>query len=151
VTRLVGSIAAERPLLIVVDDLQWAEPSTLLLLGHLARRAVPRTALVATVRRDKAKDATELFGELGADRWLKIIGLRGLDRGEVAELVALRAGQTPPDDLADRLRGYTGGNPFFLSALLTHLEDVTVVRSPSGVWMTIAELESAGVPQGVRG
>ena len=42
VAALVGSLAEERPLLMVVDDLQWAEPSTLLLLAHLVRRAVPR-------------------------------------------------------------------------------------------------------------
>ena len=45
----------------------------------------------------------------------------------------------------------TDGNPFFLAALLAHLEDVAFVRSPAGVWVTAPELDAAGVPHGVRG
>ena len=149
---LVRSIADERPLLLVVDDLQWAEPSTLLLLGHLARSAVPRTALVATARRgDSGQVPADLLGDLGTARSIEIIEVGGLDDGEVAELVALRAGDTPPEDLSTQLCRHTDGNPFFLAALLAHLEDVAFVRSPTGVWVTAAELDAAGVPQGVRG
>ena len=152
VVALVRSIADERPLLLVVDDLQWAEPSTLLLLGHLARSAVPRTALLATARRgESGKAPDELLGDLGTARSIEIIEVGGLDDGEVAELVAFRAGDTPPEDLAAQLCRHTDGNPFFLAALLAHLEDVAFVRSPTGVWVTAAELDAAGVPQGVRG
>lgn len=152
VVALVRSIAEERPLLLVVDDLQWAEPSTLLLLGHLARSAVPRTALVATARRDDfGKAPADLLGDLGTTRSIEILEVGGLDDGEVAELVALRAGDTPPEDLAAQLCRHTDGNPFFLAAVLAHLEDVAFVRSPAGVWVTAAELDASGVPQGVRG
>jgi tetratricopeptide (TPR) repeat protein len=152
VVALVRSIADERPLLLIVDDLQWAEPSTLLLLGHLARSAVPRTALLATARRgDSGKAPADLLGDVGTTRSIAIIEVGGLDDGEVGELVALSAGDTPPEDLAAQLCRHTDGNPFFLAALLTHLEDVAFVRSPTGVWVTAAELDAAGVPQGVRG
>jgi class 3 adenylate cyclase len=133
VVGLVRSIAEERPLLLVVDDLQWAEPSTLLLLGHVVRHAVPGVALVATVRRtDAGKDPAELLGDIGTTRSIEVVDLGGLDDGEVAELVALRAGDLPPDDLGAQLCRLTGGNPFFLSALLTHLEDVAFLRSADG-------------------
>ena len=152
VAGLVRSIAGERPLLLIVDDLQWAEPSTLLLLGHLTRRAVPGFALVATVRYgESAKDADGLLGDLGDGRSIDIIDLVGLDDTEVAELVAVRTGDAPPDYLSAQLRQHTDGNPFFLASLLTHLEEVAFVRSTAGEWVTAAELDAAGVPQSVRG
>jgi tetratricopeptide (TPR) repeat protein len=152
VVGLLGSIAGEGPLLLVVDDLHWAEPSTLLLLRHLARRAAAGTAIVVTVRRgEPGNDAAALLGDIGTDRSLEIIDLGGLDRGEVAELVALHTGEMPPDDLSATLRVYTDGNPFFLAALLAHLEEEAFVRSATGVWVTAGDLRSAGVPKGVRG
>ena len=116
-------------MLLVVDDLQWAEPSTVLLLGHLARRAVPRFALVATARHgESGKAPVDLFGDLGTTRSIEIIEAGGLDDGEVAELVALHAGDTPPEGLSAQLHRHTDGNPFFLAAVLAHLEDVAFVR-----------------------
>jgi tetratricopeptide (TPR) repeat protein len=82
---------------------------------------------------------------------VEIVELAGIDDSEVAELVALRAGAAPPDDLCARLRELTDGNPFFLTAVLAHLEDVAFVRSADGAWVTAAELDAAGVPRGVRG
>ena len=52
VAWLVRTMAADQPLLVVVDDLQWAQPSTRLLLDHLVRQDVPGVALLATVRRE---------------------------------------------------------------------------------------------------
>ena len=152
VAALMASIAAERPLLLVVDDLQWAEPSTLLLLGHLVRRAVPGSALVATLRRGQpGRGAVDVLGDPGTDRSVELIDLGGLDRAEVGELLALHSGVAPPDAVSAVFRQYTDGNPFFLAALLAHLEDVAFVRSPSGDWVAAAELEVVGVPEGARG
>ena len=152
VVGLVHSIADERPLLLVIDDLHWAEPSTLLLLGHIVREAVSGVALVATLRPSgSGKNPAELLGDPGAGRPLEIVNLGGIDDGEVAELVVLRAGAAPPDDLCRAPRELTDGNPFFLTALLAHLEDVAFVRSVDGLWVTPAALDAAGVPRGVRG
>jgi tetratricopeptide (TPR) repeat protein len=152
VARLVRTLAAERPLVTVIDDLQWAEPSTLLLLAHLVRRAVPGTAVVATVRRPEGTDdVSALLGDLGSGRSVEALHLQGLEAEDVSELVALHAGAEPPARLSAQLRRHTGGNPFFLAALLTHLDEVACVRSAAGVWVTGAEIDAVGVPDGVRG
>ncbi len=61
------------------------------------------------------------------------------------------AGEVPPDELAEQLRQYTAGNPFFLTALLSHLDDVAHVRTDDGAWVTATELGAAGLPASVRG
>ena len=152
VAGLVRAVAAERPLLLVVDDLHWAEPSTRLLLGHVVRRAVPRTAIVATVRRAEAgRDPAHLLGDLGVNSTIDVVRLGGLNHDEVAELVMLYAGDRPPDRLSEELRRTTDGNPFFLTALLAHLDAVAFVRSDDGAWIGVNELAEAGIPESVRG
>ena len=64
--------------------------------------------------------------------------------------MAHHAGAQPPTGLSDELRRQTDGNPFFLGALLAHLDDVAFVRGSDGAWITATELETAGVPAGVR-
>ena len=151
VSALMRAMAHERPVLLVLDDLQWAEPSTLLLLGHLSRMAVPAAALIATVRRaESASTPANLLGDLGTARSIEIVDLVGFDDAEVAELVALHTGDAPPNDLSARLRLHTDGNPFFLLELLAHLDDVAFIRSPAGRWVTAPELAAAGVPHQVH-
>jgi class 3 adenylate cyclase/tetratricopeptide (TPR) repeat protein len=151
VAELVRSMTNDRPLLLVVDDLQWAEPSTLLLLGHVTRKAVPGVALLTTIRRaESAATPADLLGDLGTARSVEILELVGFDDAQVAELVAVHAGEAPPDDLSARLRLYTDGNPFFVGALLAHLGDVAFVRSPDGRWVTAPELDAAGVPHQIH-
>jgi class 3 adenylate cyclase/tetratricopeptide (TPR) repeat protein len=146
VVGLARSMADDRPVLLVVDDLQWAEPSTFLLLGHLARRAVPGVALLGTVRRGEGVvEAGALLGDLGTEGRMDVVELEGLDDGEVAELVSVHTGAQPPEVLSRALQRQTAGNPFFLSAL------VAVVRNETGRWTTPEELAGAGVPEGVRG
>ncbi len=148
---MVRAAAVERPLLIVVDDLQWAAPSTLLLLAHLVRAGVPRTALIATVRAGESGQEPEtLLGDLGTGRAMTVVRVDGLNQDEVDELVALQVGERPPADLSERLRRHTDGNPFFLGTLLAHLEEAAGLHHADGSWMTTTELDAVGVPSGVR-
>ncbi len=95
-------------------------------------------------------DPAEAFGDVGTGRTIHVLELAGLSTDAVAELITARAGAAPPAALADRLHRETDGNPFFLGALLTHLDDVAFVRSETGTWLTSAELDAVGVPHGVR-
>jgi DNA-binding CsgD family transcriptional regulator/tetratricopeptide (TPR) repeat protein len=151
ITELVQSIAAEQPLLLVVDDVHWAEPSTLLLLAHLVRRAVPGTALVATLRpAESVADPAVMLGDLGTDNTIDVVELAGLDAAEIGDLIGLHTGARPPDELSEQLRRQTDGNLFFLTTLLTHLEDVSFIRDAEGNWVTADDLATVGVPQGLR-
>jgi tetratricopeptide (TPR) repeat protein len=151
VTGLVSGIAAERPLMMVVDDLQWAEPSTILLLAHLLRHATARTALVATLRHtETGGNPSGLLGDIGGERTIDVLDLAGFDVDEVSEFVAVRANDQPPHELCEGLRRQTGGNPFFLGAVLDHGDDEVRLRRPDGGWIAADDLARVHVPRQVR-
>ena len=152
VAALGRAIAATHPLVLVFDDLHWAEPSTLLLLGHLVRQAIPGLAIVATVRRAEAgQDPSTMLGDVGTTRQPQMIDLAGLDEPEVAEFVTLHVGHRPPPAFAEQLCRTTDGNPFFLGALLAHLASSVSLRAADGTWLDVDELGAAGVPDDIRG
>ena len=109
------ALAADRPLLLVLDDLHWAEPPTIRLLRYLAARpaASPRM-IVATYRDTEEHPFAAAVADLYRDVATESIGLTGLDRDAVAELTG---GDRSPA-LVRTLCEQTGGNPFFIEQVL---------------------------------
>jgi class 3 adenylate cyclase len=113
VASILHAVAETTPLLIVFDDLQWADTPSLVLLSFVARRlARSRIALLGTVR-DRVDNA-ELAAAM---RQGDVVLLDGLDRGSVAALAERLTGTAPDPDLVARLYERTGGNPFFVREL----------------------------------
>ncbi len=117
VTDWLGFASRSTPLLLVIDDLQWADPQSLELLAWVARE-LDRTSilLIATVRNDVPAPGTPLAQVLGALARLdhaERIDLAGLDEAEVAEFLVRATGSASPDRVR-ALREHTDGNPFFL-------------------------------------
>ncbi|QSB13316.1 diguanylate cyclase [Natronosporangium hydrolyticum] len=117
-----------RPVVYVVDDLQWSTRITLSFLDTLlTQESVPGLLVVAAYRSDGVDVAHPLTGLL--DRWRRQpappaeLHLRNLPTGEVAELLAdvLRASPAQARELSALLRPYTGGNPFDTVELLNSL------------------------------
>ena len=133
VAALLGRAAGERPVLLVVEDLQWAGQPTLLLLRHVVRRLHGRPLMVlVTLRNEEANlvaDPARLLADLSREHVVERIGLEGLEESEAAELVG-------DAELARRLHGRTAGNPFFIEEMLRSLEE--------------APDEPPGVPEGVK-
>ena len=120
--RLLLHAAGQRRLLLVIDDLQWADVPTLLLLRQLLRRGagVPLLTL-ATYSELEARgtDLPRLLADMRREAPVDIIPVAGLDAAESAALVAAHGGRGPDDGAAaQRLRDQTGGNPFFIAELL---------------------------------
>ena len=151
VVSLAAAIAGEQALLVVVDDLHWAEPATALMLRYLCDAAVPRVGVLATSReRDADGDSRLAFDEFGTARDLRLLSLAGLEAGEVGEFIALHAGEPPPDAFSRWLKEETDGNPFFLEALIAHLSESGMLLTSTGVWLTPTQLNELGTPSGVR-
>ena len=123
-----SALARLGPLLLVCDDLQWADRPTLLLLRHLARARAPERLLVVGTYRDTelAPDAPlgELIADLRRERVLEEIALAGLDSGETATLL-----DPLPAETAQRLHALTNGNPLFLEELVRAGDDT----APAGI------------------
>jgi DNA-binding SARP family transcriptional activator/class 3 adenylate cyclase/tetratricopeptide (TPR) repeat protein len=151
--HFVRAIAADRLVMLVVDDLHWAEPATLLLLRHLARAGIEGLFIVATARpaAHSEPDAfAEALADLAREHLLETVTLGGLSGEEVTELVADRLHRPADAAFARAVHAETGGNPFFVHELVSHLSDLGVLAAGEGAWPTAAQVERSGAPQGVR-
>jgi AAA ATPase domain len=138
VRLLVGAAESQR-LLLVLEDLHWADVPTLLLLRELVRRDAESPLLVIATYSDLETDASghlaHVLGDLRREVGTETIRLGGLRPSETAELVAAHLGRGSLDGAsAKRLFDQTGGNPFFIEELLH----------------TPAPAASLGLPEGVK-
>ena len=116
-TRFLIQVSARRPLLVVLEDLQWATASTLSLLHYLARRLAGQPVLlVGTLRPEPALEA--LRSQLERAGLARLIQLQPLSEPDFVSLVHSLSGAGPAiDPLARRLFRETEGNPFFLAEI----------------------------------
>ncbi|HEY5052174.1 MAG TPA: AAA family ATPase [Solirubrobacterales bacterium] len=124
VAATLTAIAAHRPLLLVIDDLHWADPASVLMLRHIARSGGDSALMVLTAYRptEPSPVLTETLADLGREKLFERIGLDGLDAAAVTEmLTAIRGGEAEPD-LAKTVREETGGNPFLVEALVNNMD-----------------------------
>ena len=114
-------LASDRPLLVITEDIHWADASTIALLGYLARNLSGSIVLVATYRSDELHRRHPLLpflAEVERRRHIERVDLRPFERREIEDLVrAIRT--APPDrDLIDRLYERSDGNAFYVEELL---------------------------------
>jgi DNA-binding CsgD family transcriptional regulator/tetratricopeptide (TPR) repeat protein len=138
VLTLVGRLAAPAPLLLAVDDVHWADPSTLDLLAFLARNLRDeRILLVATFRDDE-------HGRGGLRHWLAEVArlplavrvdLGRLSREETGELLATIGGRSADAQLLERVYARSAGNPFAAEELLA-----AATAGPGALPPTLADL-----------
>jgi class 3 adenylate cyclase len=118
VTDFLLSIAETAPLLLVLDDLQWADEGTLVLFEYLAQRIQRAPVLLVALCRPEALESPHRFaramGELGRQRLYEAINLWPLAEDESKELIAALAGGAAAEELVDAIHARTSGNPFFL-------------------------------------
>ena len=108
-------VAADAPVVVLLDDLHTADLPSLLLLAFLARALADVPVLVVSTHHDagpsRGPEVEGIFGELS--RFGRRIDLGGLEDDDLRRLVAHRTGADPSDDLVRRLAAVTEGNPFF--------------------------------------
>lgn len=154
VGEFLARAAAIKPLVLVFEDLHWADESTLLLLRHLGPRLADTPLLVVgTYRDDEVRPDRPLAAALGPlvrDLGAVDLHLRQLDEDQVAELLAARAGQAPPPELVRLVFDETQGNPYFAEELYRHLRDEGRLFDDDGAWRSGFEIGDTEVPQGVR-
>jgi DNA-binding SARP family transcriptional activator/tetratricopeptide (TPR) repeat protein len=154
VTAFLTTVAAAHPLVLVLDDLHWADKPTCLLLRHLVRRAPQAPILLLGTSRDVDLTAdhplTDVLADLRRETSVDRIHLTGLDEGDIADLVTSMAGAgigSAAPMVADTLRRETGGNPFFVREVVRHLQRSD---APPERWGHDLARGEAGLPESVR-
>jgi DNA-binding SARP family transcriptional activator/tetratricopeptide (TPR) repeat protein len=145
VVSLVGRVAAQRQVMLVVDDLQWADVASLQMFSHLAKRLPGGTLLAGTLRDRAPAPGPELELTLAAVArltWHRRIRLGPLEPDDVAELISRETGLLPSDGLARSIQARTEGNPFFVRELARLLVDEGMPTSDAAA--------QVGVPSTVR-
>jgi len=139
VLRMIGRLTASKPMLLILDDLHWADRSTLMLLSSLAGDDPPKGVLALGVYRDTELPESSPLLETVANlqRHLPAVRLKvdSLDPEAVRHLVRGRVDES----LADALHDQTGGNPFFIEQIVRHLEE-TGERDPAAVPAEVREI-----------
>jgi tetratricopeptide (TPR) repeat protein len=122
VARFLDGRARDTPLLVLIDDLHAADEPSLHLLRFVASSAEDRRVVVIGAYREgepRTLQRAELFGEVARLGWR--IPLRGLSTPDVASFLAQVGGEAPSDEVVDRVRAVSGGNPFFLGEIVREL------------------------------
>ena len=135
VDRMFSSVSRRTPLLILLDDLHWADKSSLLLLRHLARGS-PSTAvfLIGTYRGDGVERTAlgALLADLQRDQGAARLALRGLELDDAERLVQAITGRRPARLFMKSLTSETSGNPFFIREVVQHLKDAGELHQVDG-------------------
>jgi DNA-binding SARP family transcriptional activator len=148
--RLFGSVAdflknasRSRPLVLVLEDLNWADDDSLLLLEFVARELGDAHVLVIGTYRDidlsRRHPLSRTLGELARERLFERALLRGLSHADVGRFIEAACGFAPAEDLVRAVHTQTEGNPFFVSEVVRLLTEEGALTG-----------ESRGIPEGWR-
>jgi predicted ATPase/class 3 adenylate cyclase len=145
------------PVICVLDDIHWADKSSLLLLRHLLRAAAPMRLFVLATYRDTDLDRThplaDVLADLRREPGVSRLDLVGLDTSEITSLMESTAGHDMDEagqDLARALHDETEGNPFFVGEVLRHLAESGAIVQRDGRWTSDFTLGEVGLPEGIR-
>ena len=122
----------------LLDDLQWADNATLLLLQHLAPLLGQLPVLALGTYRDVELDVTRPFAgtleTLSRKRLAQKLTLERLPQEGVAGMLTALGGDSPPEALVAGIYRETEGNPFFVEEVYQHLEDERALHREDGTW-----------------
>ena len=117
VGRLLRHVAARTPLVIILDDVHWADQPSLLLLRHVARTLTDERLLFVVNHRDTEQTHSSIVTDLLREPAAREMTLGGLPTPAVGRLLASVVGHDVSENEAEEVRSLTRGNPFFIGEI----------------------------------
>jgi class 3 adenylate cyclase/tetratricopeptide (TPR) repeat protein len=158
VAGLLAGAGEREPLLLIIDDLHWADGPTLSLLRHIVSAGASMPVMVIGTYRDSdlSRDhpLTPLLADLHREQGVERMRLSGLEPADVLALMEAAAGHELDEagrELAREITRETSGNPFFAVELLRHLrESGAIAQEDDGSWHVAGVVAELGLPVSVR-
>jgi class 3 adenylate cyclase/tetratricopeptide (TPR) repeat protein len=153
-SEFMSRAAQGQPLLLVLEDLHWADESTVLLTEYLAPLLPEMPVLVLGTYRDLELDLyhplTRVIGQLRRRRLVEQVSLRRLSFDGVRAMLRALAGQAAPEELVRVIDSETEGNPFFVEAVYLHLVESGVLFDEEGRLRPGLRIDELSVPESIR-
>ena len=153
-TNFIALRGHEQPTILVLEDLQWADDSTLALIAHLSKRHSDMPLLViGTYREGEVELSPSLSRTLEGlirGRLATQLRLKGLPSGEVAQMLQGLSGQSAPALVVSEILAETDGNPFFVEELFQHLTEENRLYNDAGQFRPELKIGELEVPRNVR-
>jgi DNA-binding CsgD family transcriptional regulator/tetratricopeptide (TPR) repeat protein len=153
--QFLGQLAAQQPILLVLENLQWADSSSLELLHFVARQmGSERVALLCTYNETELdanptlRATEQSLLSLGAGHLMRLEPLTA-DALQALVREAFHADAASARALAGRLYSWTRGNPFFVEEVLKALVESGALHEQNGAWLGW-EAELPGLPRSIR-
>ena len=155
VAQFVVARSRRAPVLVCLDDLQWADRGSVAMLRHLARFAAQHHILVVGAYRDVDVDRvhplTDALHALERETQLHHVGLEPLAADGIKALLEALAQHDLPANVAAAWARQVGGNPFFIEEMVRHLiETGDLYRDESGHWVTTRPIRELTLPEGIH-
>jgi DNA-binding CsgD family transcriptional regulator/tetratricopeptide (TPR) repeat protein len=157
VRTFIDSLSRVSPLLLIVEDIHWADEPSLLLLRYLLRLPLSRRVVVVLTQRTMQDGATDLSTSAGAlvaeierGNASDVLRLGELSLDGVSALVSAICGREPPSYVSSRLYERIGGNPLFVEQVVFELLNGGRLFDDRDRWIELSSLDSLPIPAGVR-
>jgi len=154
VSQFITNISKETPLLVVLDDLQWTDPSSLLLLHYLARGVYRTPLLLLGAYRSMDIDAkhplSQVLTELNRERLPQSVSLKRMSLDDISEMIKQILEQDNiPTEFCKLVYEKTRGNPFFAEEVVKSLKEEEVIYREENKWK-IKEVSRIEFPETVK-
>jgi len=154
VTQFVTNISKEAPLLVVLDDLQWTDQSSLLLMHYLARGVHKESLLLLGTYRDTDIDErhplSPVVAELNRERLLEALPLRRMSLDDASEMIKqILEQEDVPAEFCQLVYEKTRGNPFFTEEVIKSLKEEEVIYREENKWK-VKEASKIEFPKTVK-
>jgi hypothetical protein len=151
ITTFLKTASQRQPILVILDDLHWADQPTISLLQFIARELRGARLLLLGTYQDAEVSLrhplSQALGELTRERLFQRVSLPGLTRADVESFIEAAAGSPPAQELVDVVFRQTEGNPLFVTEVLRDLLQegrLTEGAASGGAGWSVR------IPQGVR-
>lgn len=142
------------PVVLVLDDLHWADKGTIAMMRHVARFVTKHRILMLGAYRDVELDRqhplSDALAQLRREVEYERIALKGLDESDIGAMLTSITEQEVPEAFVHAISDETDGNPFFIREVLIHLTEEGKIFQQDGRWTSNVSIAEMGIPEGVR-